>query len=371
MTDTGPGKQLCRTPLYEVHKTLGARIIEFGGWEMPVYYSGINEEHLAVRRAVGLFDVSHMGEFEIHGSDALEAVQYLTTNDAARLNPGQVQYSLLCNEQGGVVDDLTVFRLTPDRFLLCVNAANTAKDLDWLQRHWKWQARLADLSEETALLAIQGPRAETLVQGLTAASVTEIRYYGFAVAEVAGTEVLLSRTGYTGEDGFELYFPRHRAADLWETILGAGAPLGLRPCGLGARDTLRLEMRYALYGNDLDDSTTPLEAGLGWVVKPEKGEFLGAEALRQQKSRGVRRKLIAFELLERSVPRSHYPLFARDGKVGEVTSGTFSPCLQKGIGMGYVDAAALEDELAVEIRGKKVRARRVTATFWPSRVKKP
>lgn len=368
---TGQQEQnLKRTPLYEAHKDLGARFVEFGGWEMPVYYTGINEEHLAVRQAVGVFDVSHMGEAEIHGGDALQAVQYLTTNDAGRLLPGQVQYSLLCNESGGIVDDITVYRLAADRFMLCVNAANIEKDLRWLKSHWQWEAKLQDLSSETVQLAIQGPSAEPLLQRLTPAQLGSISYYGFVVEQVAGVQSLISRTGYTGEDGFEIYYHRDHARQVWEKIMEAGKSFGLKPCGLGARDTLRLEMQYALYGHDLDDSTTPLEAGLGWVVKLDKGNFLGGEPLRRRKAEGIPRKLIAFELGERGVPRSHYPIFSGDRPVGHVTSGTFSPCLQKGIGMGYVDSGDLTGELSAEIRGKKIRIQRVTTTFWPSRVKK-
>ena len=369
---TGQQEQsLKRTPFFEVHRALGARFVGFGGWEMPVYYTGINEEHLAVRQSVGIFDVSHMGEAEIHGSDALQAVQYLTTNDASRLRPGQVQYSVLCNERGGIVDDITVYRLASDRFMFCINAANTGKDLHWLKAHWQWEAKLRDLSEETLQLAIQGPSAEPLLQKLTPAQLTGIPYYGFVVDHVAGVQSLISRTGYTGEDGFEIYYPRNHGIDVWEKIVEAGISFGLKPCGLGARDTLRLEMQYALYGNDLDDSTTPLEAGLAWVVRLDKGNFLGVEVLRRQKEEGIPRKLIAFELLERAVPRSHYPIFSADRPVGQVTSGTFSPCLQKGIGMGYISSSSLSDDLSVEIRGKKVKIRRVTTSFWPSRVKKP
>jgi len=366
--DSGPLK---RTPLFDVHVKAGAKMIPFGGWEMPVQYVGIVEEHRAVRSAVGLFDISHMGEFEVGGRSALAAVQRLCTNDAAPLTEGQVQYSLLCYPEGGIVDDLTLYRVAADRYMLTVNASNIDKDWGWVTEHepgaaWK------NVSAETALLAVQGPKAEGLVQRLADTDVVSIRYYHFAKGKVAGVPALISRTGYTGEDGFELYVPAAEAAPLWHALMEAGRPDGIRPIGLGARDTLRLEMKFALYGNDIDQTTNPLEAGLGWVVKPAKGEFIGRAAIEALRARGVARKLIGFEMVERQVPRHGYRILKDGAAVGLVTSGSFSPSLERGIGMGYVraDLAAVGSEWDVEIRGASQRARVVRTPFYPSKAKK-
>jgi len=346
-------------------------MVPFGGWEMPVQYVGIVEEHKAVRSAVGLFDISHMGEFEVGGRSALTAVQRLCTNDAAPLTEGQVQYSLLCYPEGGIVDDLTLYRVAADRYMLTVNASNIEKDWGWVTEHepgatWK------NVSAETALLAVQGPKAEGLVRRLAEVDVVSIRYYHFAKGKVAGVPALISRTGYTGEDGFELYVPAEEAVRLWHALMEAGRPDGIRPIGLGARDTLRLEMKFALYGNDIDQTTNSLEAGLGWVVKPEKGEFIGRAAIEARRARGVARKLIGFEMVERQVPRHGYRILKDGAEVGVVTSGSFSPSLERGIGMGYVraDLAAVGSEWDVEIRGAGQRARVVRTPFVPSKAKK-
>jgi aminomethyltransferase len=371
MTTTTVSAPLRRTPLHDVHVRAGARMVPFGGWEMPVQYAGVIEEHRAVRSALGLFDISHMGEFEVSGSGALAAVQRLTTNDAASLEVGQVQYSLLCTPAGGIVDDLTLYRLAPDRFMLVVNAANIDKDWHWVTGHgtgaaWK------DVSAETALLAVQGPRAEGLVGRLAEVAVSGIPYYHFARGAVAGVPALISRTGYTGEDGFELYVPAAGAERLWHALMEAGAPDGIRPIGLGARDTLRLEMKFALYGNDIDETTNPLEAGLGWVVKPAKGDFIGRAAIEDVRARGVSRKLVGFEMLERAVPRHGYRILKDEVDVGAATSGSFSPSLERGIGLGYVraDLAAVGTEIAIDIRGQAQPARVARTPFCPSRVKK-
>ena len=366
-----PSASLKRTPLYDAHVKAGARMVPFGGWEMPVQYTGVLDEHRTVRGAVGLFDVSHMGEFEVQGPQALAAVQRLTTNDAAALAVGQVQYSLLCREDGGIVDDLTLYRLAPDRFMLTVNAANIDGD-------WRWVTRQAgggdwrDVSAETGLLAVQGPRAESLVGRLADVDVTAIRYYHFARGTLKGVPALLSRTGYTGEDGFELYCAADRVEALWHALMEAGHADGIAPIGLGARDTLRLEMRYALHGNDIDTTTHPLEAGLGWVVKPAKGDFIGRAAIEAVRAAGLRRRLVGFEMRERAVPRHGYRLLAAEAEVGAVTSGSFSPSLEKGIGMGYVRAelARVGTDLGVEIRGAGHPARVVQTPFYPSKVKK-
>jgi len=364
---------LKRTPLYDAHVKAGARMVPFGGWEMPVQYAGIVQEHRAVRGAVGLFDISHMGEFEIEGPDALAIVQRLCTNDASALAVGQVQYSLLCYPEGGIVDDLTLYRLADDRFMLTVNAANIDKDWQWVTAHGEGAARWNNVSEETALVAAQGPKAEALMERLVGADVTRLPYYRFVRGTVATVPALISRTGYTGEDGFELYVPAPRAEDLWHALLEAGRPDGIQPIGLGARDTLRLEMKFALYGNDIDETTNPLEAGLGWVVKPAKGDFIGRDAIETLRTRGVSRRLVGFEMVEPSVPRHGYRLLADGAPVGVVTSGSFGPAVLRYIGMGYVPPAlsAIGSALDVEVRGRAQRARVVRTPFYASKVKKP
>jgi len=347
-------------------------MVPFGGWEMPVQYTGIVDEHRAVRRAVGLFDISHMGEFEVEGPDALEMVQRLCTNDASALAVGQVQYSLLCYPEGGVVDDLTLYRLGEDRFMLTVNAANIDGDWRWVTERGGDSSHWRNVSAETGLLAVQGPKAEGLVQRLAAGDVTRVPYYHFTRGTVAGVPALISRTGYTGEDGFELYVPASRLEELWHALLDAGRPDGIQPIGLGARDTLRLEMKFALYGNDIDATTNPLEAGLGWVVKPAKGDFIGRSAIEDVRARGVARKLVGFEMIEPSVARHGYRLLHEGAPAGVVTSGSFGPAIERYIGMGYVPTAlsTVGSELKVEIRGKAQPARVVRTPFYPSKVKK-
>jgi len=362
---------LRRTPLYAAHVAAGARMVPFGGWEMPVQYAGILEEHRTVRRAVGLFDVSHMGEFEVTGARAVATLQTLTTNDVAALEVGQVQYSLLCDPAGGIVDDLTVYRLGGDRFMLTVNASNIDTDWRWVTEHGESGALWRNISSETALLAVQGPRAEALVAELADADVKSLRYYHFAAGAVAGARTLLSRTGYTGEDGFELYVAAGEAERLWREFLDRGRAAGVAPVGLGARDTLRLEMRYVLYGNDIDGTTNPLEAGLGWVVKPAKGDFIGRDAIEKVRAAGVRRKLVGFEMVDRAVPRHGYRILADGRPVGVVTSGSYGPSIDKYIGIGYVEPAlaGVGSELAIEVRGVPQAARVVKTPFHPSRVK--
>ena len=362
-----------RTPLFSAHVEAGARMVPFGGWEMPVQYRGIIEEHRAVRSAAGCFDVSHMGEFEIEGPDALAVLQRLTTNDVAALEIGQVQYSLLCLEDGGIVDDLTLYRLADSKYLMVVNAGNIDKD---------WQhvttavtaanARWLNASERTGLIAVQGPKAEALVGRLADQDVTRIGYYRFAQGKVANVAALISRTGYTGEDGFELYVAAADTERLWRALLETGRADGVAPIGLGARDTLRLEMRYALYGNDIDETTNPLEAGLGWVVKPAKGDFLGRAAIEAVRAKGLARKLVGIEMADRSVARHGYPVVKDGAPIGIVTSGTFGPSVERSIAMAYVAAAhsAVGSEVGVEIRGQARAARVVKTPFHPSRVKK-
>jgi len=360
---------LKQTPLNAAHKALGARMVPFGGWEMPVQYAGVIDEHLAVRERAGLFDVSHMGEIEVRGPEALALVQRLTTNDAAQLVDGQVQYSALCYPDGGVVDDVTLYRSSASHFLFCVNAANVDKDFAWMQEVHAASglagATLANRSDEFAQLALQGPRAAAILARLTAMPLAELRYYHFAAGEVDGVPALISRTGYTGEDGFELYLPTAAAASLWQRLLATGRDDGLVPVGLGARDTLRLEKGYALYGHELSSAISPLEAGLGWIVKLDKGDFIGREALLQQKSAGSPRRLVGLLMAERGIPREGYPVFAGERQVGSVTSGTMSPSLKVGIALALVEAAhaAAGGELLVGIRDRRLRARIVKPPF--------
>lgn len=351
---------LKRTPLHDRHQALDAKLVPFAGFAMPVQYpSGIRAEHRAVRETAGLFDVSHMGEFEVRGPDALALIQTVTVNDASAIQVGQAQYSALCRPDGGVVDDLLVYRF-PDRYMLVVNASNLEKDLGWIRDHvGELGAAVDDRSDETALLALQGPAAREILRPLVELDVDDVRYYRFQEGTVAGRPAVISGTGYTGEDGFELYLSADDAPAVWDALLEEGEGDGLVPAGLGARDSLRLEMGYALYGNDLDEEHTALESGLGWIVKPDKGDFVGREALARQKEEGVARKLVGLRLTERGFPRPGYAVLSEDGdRVGEVTSGTLSPSLGEGIAMGYVpaDLAAAGTRVAVEVRGTATAA---------------
>jgi len=361
-----------RTPLYEIHKKSGGKIVEFAGWEMPVQYSGVIEEHTAVRNAAGLFDVSHMGEIEVRGRNALEACQAMTPNDVTVLKDGDAQYTALLNEKSGFRDDVVIYRLGPERFFFCVNAVNADKDYSWLKERIGGMAEVRDRSKEFAQLALQGPRSEEILQPLCSVDLAKIFYYQVTEGDVLGIPTLIARTGYTGEDGFELFVPPTEGEKLWNGIMEKGKPLGLIPAGLGARDTLRQEMGYPLYGHELDEDTSPLQADLGWIVKLSKGEFIGSGPLNEEKKKGVKRILKGFEFLEPGVPRQGYRLFLGEKPVGAVTSGTFSPSLRKGIGMGYVDTQALSGggELGVEVRGRILKARIVPRPFHPSHVKR-
>jgi aminomethyltransferase len=356
-----------RTPLHGEHVRLGAKLVPFAGFEMPVQYpSGITAEHRAVREAAGLFDVSHMGEFVVSGKDALALVQRVTVNDASAVEVGQAQYSAMCRPNGGVIDDLLLYRFR-DHWMLVVNASNRTKDLEWIERQARGlDARVEDRSEATALLALQGPRARGILARLTDADVEAVGYYRFVEGRVAGKDALLAATGYTGEDGFELYLSASDAVDVWKALLEAGSSAGLAPVGLGARDSLRLEMGYALYGNDLDEEHTPLEAGLGWITKLDKGDFVGREALQAQKQRGVDRKLVGLKLLERGFPRPGYEVLEDARPVGVVTSGTVSPTLGIGVAMAWVPArlAAAGTRLDVSLRGKPAPAEVVRPPFY-------
>jgi aminomethyltransferase len=360
---------LKKTPLNATHRASGARMVEFGGWDMPVEYSGISDEHLAVRTRAGLFDVSHMGEIELAGPGALDAVQWVSSNDASRLAVGQIQYSALTTETGTFVDDLLVYRMGPDHYLLVVNAGNIMKDHEWIAARVK--ARGGDVSvvnssSRYALLALQGPESQAILQTLTAIDLPAIKYYWFATGEVAGVRATVSRTGYTGEDGFEIFVPPAAAEKLWKAVLDAGRPAGLVPCGLGARDTLRLEAAMRLCGSDMDDATSVLEAGLGWIVGWKKADFLGAERLRNEKAGALSRRLVPFEMKERAIARHGHAVVVGGTPVGVVTSGTQTPYLKKAIGFAMVpvDMTALGTVLEIDIRGRKARAEVVAEPFY-------
>jgi aminomethyltransferase len=360
-------EDLKRTPLWEEHRTAGAKLVPFAGYDMPVQYrSGIIAEHNAVRKFAGLFDVSHMGEIEVSGPQALDLVQYVTTNDASKLEYGQAQYSVMCREDGGAIDDCIVYKLK-DRYMVVVNASNRVKDRDWMSHHaQKFDCEVVDRSDDVALIALQGPRAERILAKLTDHNLEAIRYYHFDEGDVDGTAAIISRTGYTGEDGFELYLPASAAVNVWRRLLEVGASEGLTPAGLGARDSLRLEMGYALYGNDIDEKRTPLEAGLGWVTKLDKGDFLGGDALRKLKEQGVRQKLVGFVLKEKGFPRHGYEIRADGQGVGEVTSGTVSPSLEQGVGLAYVasESSKAGTPIQVMVRDKAVAAEIARAPFY-------
>ena len=343
-------------------------MVPFGGWDMPVEYAGIVQEHLAVRTAAGLFDVSHMGEIEIAGRDALAAVQRISSNDAAKLAVGQAQYAGLMTPQGTFVDDLLVYRLAPAHFLLVVNASHIAKDYEWIAEQIKpaGDAVAVDSSSRYALFAVQGPKALEVLQPLTGVELSALKYYWFAHGEIANVRGTVSRTGYTGEDGFEVFVPPQSADRVWQAILESGKAAGIMPCGLGARDTLRLEAAMRLHGNDIDETTTAVEAGLEWIVGWKKDDFVGAAALRDQKAAGPKRKLVGFEMLDRGIARQGYDAYVGDAKAGSVTSGTQTPFLKKAIGMAYLPAehTAVDSEFDVDIRGRRTRARVVPMPFY-------
>ncbi len=357
-----------KTPLYETHLKYGGKIVEFGGWLLPVQYGGILAEHKAVREKAGLFDVSHMGEVTVKGPDALAFVQKLVTNDAAQLADTQVQYTPMCYPDGGTVDDLLVYRYGPDDYLLVINAANIAKDWEWMRENSAgFNVQLANISAETAELALQGPAAAAIMAKLTAASVGKLGYYWFTpTAEVAGKKVMVSRTGYTGEDGFEVYCRPADAAFLWEAIMEAGQPFGLVPAGLGCRDTLRFEACMPLYGHELSRDISPVEAGLTRFVKLDKGAFNGREALAAQLQKGPKRKVVGFVLTERGVARAEYPVTADGRRIGTVTTGSYAPTLDKNLGMALVEAgyAKTGTKFAIEIRGKEVTAEVIPKPFY-------
>jgi aminomethyltransferase len=359
---------LKKTPLNARHRASGARMVPFGGWDMPVEYAGITAEHMAVRERAGLFDVSHMGQVEIAGANALEAVQRISCNDASKLQVGQAQYSGLLTPDGTFVDDLLVYRLGPQHFMLVVNASHIEKDFAYISEGIvpAGDAVAVNVSARYALIAVQGPRALEIVQPLTGIDLGSMKYYWFAHGEVAGVRATVSRTGYTGEDGFEIFVPPQSADKVWLSLLQAGEPHGLMPCGLGARDTLRLEAAMRLHGNDIDETTTPVEADLNWIVGWKKDSFVGADVLRRQKAEGAARRLVGFEMLERGIARQGYPIYANGEVVGTVTSGTQTPYLKKAIGLGYVPTAlaASGTSLEIDVRGRRLKAQVVPTPFY-------
>jgi len=355
------------TPLVKKHEALGAKMAEFAGYNMPITYAGINEEHQAVRTGVGVFDVSHMGEFLLKGEHALDLIQKIGSNDASKLVDNKAQYSCMPNGKGGVVDDLLIYRIAEDEYLLVVNASNIEKDWNWIKQNDEWGVDMQDLSDNYALLAVQGPKAAESMQSLTNLDLLNMKYYTFDKGTFAGIDdVIVSATGYTGSGGFELYVPADKAEQVWDAVFKAGADFGIVPVGLAARDTLRLEMGFCLYGNDITDETNPIEAGLGWITKFTK-DFIDADYLAKVKEEGPKRRLIGFELVDKGIARKDYPILdVNDNQIGFVTSGTMSPSLSKAIGLGYVSAdfAGVGNEIFIGIRKKKVQAKIVSFPFY-------
>jgi aminomethyltransferase len=355
------------TALTHIHEALGAKMVPFAGYNMPVQYEGINIEHETVRNGVGVFDVSHMGEFYLKGKNALALIQKVTSNDASLLHDGKVQYSCLPNNDGGIVDDLLVYRISNEEYLLVVNASNIEKDWNWISQHNDLGVEMTNSSDEISLLAIQGPDAAEALQSLTSLDLFKMKYYNFQIGTFAGVEnVIVSATGYTGSGGFEIYFKNGDAEKIWNAIFKAGVDFGIKPIGLAARDTLRLEMGFCLYGNDINDTTSPIEAGLGWITKFSK-DFVNAEMLKKQKEEGITKKLVAFEITEKGIPRHGYEIVNEKGEViGEVTSGTMSPSLKKGIGMGYVtkELSKIGTPIFIQIRNKAIPASIVKLPFY-------
>lgn len=353
--------------LNDLHISLGAKMVPFAGFDMPVQYEGVNVEHETVRNAVGVFDVSHMGEFFFSGPNALALIQKLTTNDVSLIEIGKAQYNCIPNGQGGIVDDLIIYRMEEEKYLLVVNASNIDKDWNWFAKHNDLGVDMVNASDDYSLLAIQGPKAVEAMQAITPVNLSEINYYNFVVGEFAGfNDVIISATGYTGSGGFEIYAKNEQIEAIWNKVFEAGAPFGIKPIGLAARDTLRLEMGFCLYGNDIDDTTSPLEAGLGWITKFTK-DFTDVEFLKNQKEEGVKRKLVAFEMVDRGIPRHDYEITDGQGTViGKVTSGTMSPSMKLGIGLGYVptELSKLDSEIFIKVRDKELKAKVVKAPFY-------
>ena len=359
--------EIKETALYQKHVNLGAKMVEFAGYKMPIQYTGVNEEHQIVRDGVGVFDVSHMGEFMLRGKGAIDLIQHISSNDAEKLFDGKAQYACMPNDQGGIVDDFLTYRISEEEYLLVVNASNMEKDWEWLMKHNQFDCEMENISDATSLLAVQGPKAAQAIQSLTDIDLESMPYYTHKTCTFAGVhDVIVSTTGYTGSGGFEIYFNNADAETIWDAIFEAGAPYGIKPIGLAARDTLRLEMGFCLYGNDIDDTTSPLEAGLGWVTKFTK-DFINSSALKAQKDEGLKKKLVGFELLERGIPRKGYGIVDKEkNPIGIVTSGTMGPSVQKAIGLGYIPAslAAEGNEIFIKVRNKSLQAKVVKLPFY-------
>ncbi len=355
-----------KTPFFDIHKFHKAHMIEFAGWDMPLYYSGIIEEHKTVRTGVGLFDISHMGRIEIRGKDSLMNLQKILVGNIEKLSIKQVKYTALCNEEGGIIDDLTIYRLTEDKFLLCVNASNTERVYKWIFQNIEGEVEVIDQSAQIAQLAIQGPNSLHVLQKLTSTDLSNLRYYWFDWIALDGIQAIVSRTGYTGEDGFEIYFRADIAIQMWDRLISEGLPFGIKPIGLGARDTLRLEMGFPLYGNELNSTNTLLESGLERLADFEKNHFIGKDALLQQKIKGITQRVAGFEMIEEGIPRSHFEIYKNEEKVGIITSGTWSPTLGKGIGLGYLKSQEVFEGncISVKIRRKKLPAKVVRIPFY-------
>lgn len=353
-----------KTALNAIHHKLGAKMVEFAGYEMPIQYHGIRDEHRRVRETVGVFDVSHMGEIEVWGDNALDMVQKITINDASALEIGQVQYSAMCYEDGGIVDDLLVYRFA-DHYLLVVNASNKDKDLDWILQNKIEGCEIKDTSDEVTQIAVQGKNAEEALQKLTNVNLADMKFYWFTEDKLADVQMIISRTGYTGEPGFELYFENKHAEQIWEKVFEAGKEFSIEPIGLGARDSLRLEKKMCLYGNDIDQTTNPIEATLGWITKLDSEDFIGKDAIVKIKENGINRKLVAFVLNDSGFPRKDYEIYKNDEKIGHVTSGTVSPILEKGIGLGYVkkEHSKIETEIEIKVRNKFISAKIIKPPF--------
>lgn len=354
------------TAFNQIHKDLGAKMVPFAGYEMPVQYSGVNHEHMVVREAVGVFDVSHMGQFFAEGERVEELLQYITSNDVTKVAIGQAQYTTMPNDKGGIVDDLIIYKISNEKWMLVVNAANIEKDWNWINKQNKWDVKLENSSDEMSLLAIQGPKAVEAMQSLTDVDLAEIPFYHFKIGTFAGVDnVIISATGYTGSGGFEIYFDNKDAKQIWNKVMEAGVGFGIEPCGLAARDTLRLEKGYCLYGNDINDETSPLEAGLGWITKLDT-DFIGKDLIVKQKTEGLKKKLVAFKMIEKGIPRHDYKIVDEyENTIGVVTSGTQSPILKEGIGLGYVatDFSKPGNIIYIQIRDKNVKAEVVKLPF--------
>lgn len=354
-----------KTPLNQIHKDMGAKMTDFGGWEMPVEYVGIIEEHKAVRNKCGLFDVSHMGEIIVSGRNAAASLQKIITNDLNKLEDGKVLYTPICREDGGIIDDLLVYRLAEDEYLMVVNASNTEKDFNWVKRHLLEETKAENVSENYALLALQGPESKKVLTQLTDIDLNSLKYYSFRKSKAAGVEMFISRTGYTGELGYELYFESSKAETVWERLLEAGSDSGLKACGLGARDTLRLEKTLPLYGNDIDEDTNPYEAKMGWTVKLNKGNFIGRETLIETEQNCCERKLTPFKVTGRGVARHNHKVYVEGNEIGKVTSGSYSPTLKNGIGMAYLKSEYSDPgtEIEIKVRNRKIKAEVVKGPF--------